>query len=100
MAYAVMKGLVLRLRQADRKIESLALMDVYGRVARALIEAAEEDAAGVLVIEGKVSRQDIAKSIGASREMVSRVIKDLEERGFIQTTEDGKTIIRDRLGRL
>lgn len=100
MAYAVMKGLVLRLRQADRKIESLALMDVYGRVARALIEAAEEDAAGLLLIEGKVSRQDIAKSIGASREMVSRVIKDLEERGFIQSTEDGKTIIRDRLGRL
>jgi len=37
MAYAIMKGLVQRLRQADRKIESLALMDVYGRVARALL---------------------------------------------------------------
>lgn len=100
MAYAVMKGLVQRLRQADRKIESLALMDVYGRVARALMEYAQEDNEGVLVIEGKVSRQDVAKSIGASREMVSRVIKDLEERGYIHTTEDGKTIIRDRLGRL
>jgi CRP-like cAMP-binding protein len=75
-------------------------MDVYGRVARALMEYAQQDSEGVLVIEGKVSRQDVAKSIGASREMVSRVIKDLEERGYIHTTEDGKTIIRDRLGRL
>jgi CRP/FNR family cyclic AMP-dependent transcriptional regulator len=41
MAYAIMKGLVQRLRQADRKIESLALMDVYGRVARALLEFAQ-----------------------------------------------------------
>jgi len=38
MAYAVMKGLVKRLRHADRQIQSLALMDVYGRVARALLE--------------------------------------------------------------
>src|SRR4029078_4024554 len=37
MAYAIMKGLVQRLRQADRKIESLALMDVYGRVERGLV---------------------------------------------------------------
>ncbi len=44
MAYAVMKGLVQRLRHADRKIESLALMDVYGRVARALLEVAQPDA--------------------------------------------------------
>ncbi|MGH8848554.1 MAG: Crp/Fnr family transcriptional regulator, partial [Polaromonas sp.] len=43
MAYAVLKGLVQRLRHADRQIESLALMDVYGRVARALLEFASED---------------------------------------------------------
>jgi CRP/FNR family cyclic AMP-dependent transcriptional regulator len=48
MAYAVMRGLVQRLRQADRKIESLALMDVYGRVARALLEFAVPDRDGEL----------------------------------------------------
>ena len=99
MAYAVMKGLVQRLRQADRKIESLALMDVYGRVARALMEHAKPDAEGRMVIAGKVSRQDVAKTIGASREMVSRVIKDLEDRGFIETQADGTTLIHDRLNR-
>ena len=97
MAYAVMKGLVQRLRHADRKIESLALMDVYGRVARVLMEFAKEDANGQWVIPGKVSRQDVAKMIGASREMVSRVIKDLEDRGFIQTLPDGSSLIRERL---
>jgi CRP/FNR family cyclic AMP-dependent transcriptional regulator len=100
MAYAVMRGLVQRLRQADRKIESLALLDVYGRVARALLESAREDPDGRLVIRDRVSRQDVAKMIGASREMVSRVMKDLEDRGFIEVDEDGNTIIKERLNTL
>lgn len=100
MAYAVMRGLVQRLRQADRKIESLALLDVYGRVARALLEQAQPDREGQLVIRERVSRQDVAKMIGASREMVSRVMKDLEDRGFIEVTEDGTTVIKDRLNTL
>ncbi len=97
MAYAVMKGLVQRLRHADRQIESLALMDVYGRVARALLEFATEDAEGNAVIRDKVSRQDVAKMVGASREMVSRVMKDLEERGFIESRADGSMLIKERL---
>ena len=100
MAYAVMKGLVQRLRHADRKIESLALMDVYGRVARALIEASHTDAEGLVVIRDKVSRQDLAKMVGASREMVSRVMKDLEERGYIETLENGSVLIKERLSAL
>ncbi|MDO8905203.1 Crp/Fnr family transcriptional regulator [Hydrogenophaga sp.] len=100
MAYAVMKGLVQRLRHADRKIESLALMDVYGRVARALLEFAQTGSDGMLTIRDRVSRQDVAKMIGASREMVSRVMKDLEERGFIEVREDGSTVIKERLNSL
>jgi len=100
MAYAVLKGLVQRLRHADRKIESLALMDVYGRVARALLEFAAENARcaeGNAVIPGRVSRQDLAKMVGASREMVSRVMKDLEERGFIVTQGDGSLLVKQHL---
>ncbi|MBK8073422.1 MAG: Crp/Fnr family transcriptional regulator [Ramlibacter sp.] len=97
MAYAVMRGLVQRLRQADRKIESLALMDVYGRVARALLEFAVPDRDGNLVIRERISRQDIAKMVGASREMVSRVMKDLEERHFIETRADGSLLVKERL---
>ena len=100
MAYAVMRGLVQRLRHADRKIESLALMDVYGRVARALLEFAVETPEGELLIRDRISRQDIAKMVGASREMVSRVMKDLEERGFIETQENGAILVKDRLNAL
>ena len=100
MAYAVMKGLVQRLRHADRQIESLALMDVYGRVARALLESSCEDSEGNAVIRDKVSRQDLAKMVGASREMVSRVMKDLDERGFIETRPDGSLLVKERLSSL
>ncbi len=100
MAYAVMKGLVQRLRHADRKIESLALMDVYGRVARALIEASTTGDDGQGFIRDKVSRQDLAKMVGASREMVSRVMKDLEERGYIETQANGSVLIKERLSAL
>ena len=100
MAYAVMRGLVQRLRHADRKIESLALMDVYGRVARALLEFSRVDAQGNCVIREKVSRQDLAKMVGASREMVSRVMKDIEERGFIETRDDGSVLVKERLSTL
>lgn len=96
MAMAVMRGLVQRLRSADRKIGSLALTGVYARVANALIDSAETRTDGVLAIKDKVSRQDIAKMVGASREMVSRVMKEFEEQGFIETLETGSVLIKER----
>ncbi len=96
LSYAVLRGLVARLRSADRQIESLALLDVYGRVARTLLDMAEDDK-GIKIIRGKVSRQDMAKIVGASREMVSRVMKDLEDRGVIETLENGSVVIKERL---
>jgi CRP-like cAMP-binding protein len=96
LAYGILRGLVSRLRAADRQIESLALLDVYGRVARTLLDMAEEDN-GIKIIRNKVSRQDMAKIVGASREMVSRVMKDLEERGVIETQENGSVILKERL---
>ena len=100
MSLVVMRGLVKRLRHADRKIESLALLDVYGRVAHALLDFAVADAQGQLLIKEKISRQDLAKMVGASREMVSRVMKDLEERGFIEALPNGATLLKDRLNAL
>ena len=100
MSLVVMRGLVKRLRHAVRKIESLALLDVYGRVAHALLEQAETNAQGQQIITGKVSRQDLAKTIGASREMVSRVMKDLETRGFIEALPSGATLLKTRLATL
>jgi CRP/FNR family cyclic AMP-dependent transcriptional regulator len=83
MSMAVMRGLVRRLREADRKIGSLALLDVYGRVARLLLDMAE-NVDGEKVVTKRLPKQDIAKMIGASREMVSRVMKDLQTGGYIE----------------
>ena len=94
---AVMKGLVGRLRSADRKIESLALMGVYGRVANVLLDSGVPNPDNnIRVIRDKISRQDIAKMVGASREMVSRVMKDFEEQGFIEPREDGSLLVKER----
>src|SRR5574341_1523361 len=90
MAMAVMRGLVRRLREADRKIGSLALLDVYGRVARLLLDMAET-VDGQKMVTKRLPKQDIAKMIGASREMVSRVMKDLQLGGFIEMR--GSTIV-------
>jgi len=96
LSYAIMRGLVTRLRSADRQIESLALLDVYGRVARTLLDMSEL-VDGEQMVRGKVSRQDMAKIVGASREMVSRVMKDLEERGVIETLESGAVLLKNRV---
>lgn len=89
----IMKSLVLRLREANRKIESLALMDVYGRVAKLLLDFSLEEN-GVRVIRRKVTKQDMAKMVGASREMVSRVMKDLERSGYIRI-EPGRIVLSE-----
>lgn len=95
MTMTVMRGLVKRLREADGKIGSLALMDVYGRVARLLLEMAET-IDGQKVVTRKIAKQDIAKMIGASREMVSRVMKDLQASGYMEVR--GKAIyLRDNI---
>ncbi|WP_323002966.1 Crp/Fnr family transcriptional regulator [Denitromonas sp.] len=98
IAWRIMSNLADRLRNADRKIESLALMDVYGRVAHLLLEMGEEQD-GEMIVVRKISKQDIAKMIGASREMVSRVMKDLGLQGLIEETPRG-IILRDRIQEL
>jgi len=95
MTMALMRGLVRRLREADRKIGSLALLDVYGRVARLLLDMAET-VNGQKVVTKRLPKQDIAKMIGASREMVSRVMKDLQLGGFIEM-RGSSIVLRDTI---
>ena len=63
-------------------------MDVYGRVARLLLELAEETG-GKLSIPQRLTQQDIASRIGASREMVSRILKDLSTGGYLTQSRSG-----------
>src|SRR5213075_2992205 len=96
IANMVMRVLAQRVREADRKIGTLAMMDVYGRVASTLLELAVlED--GKMVVGEKLSQQDLANMVGASREMVNRILKDLAERGFISVESKSITIINHEL---
>jgi len=92
----IMLALVGRLRRADRQIESLALMDVYGRVARVLLDLAHP-VDGTYVIAQAPSRLDLARMVGASREMVNRVIKELRASGHI-VVEKRRFVLLDKLG--
>jgi CRP/FNR family transcriptional regulator, cyclic AMP receptor protein len=96
LGMAVMRGLVRRLREADKKIETLALLDVYGRVARVLLDFSE-NVGGERIVKAKLPRQEIAKMIGASREMVSRVMKGLEIDGYIVSLPEGKLALREKI---
>jgi len=83
-----------RLRKANHQIGSLALLDVYGRVAGVLLEMAREH--GVRLKEGRIrfrrpTHQEIANMIGATRETVSRTISDLHRQGYIEIS--GKNVI-------
>ena len=95
MSMAVMRGLVRRRREADRKIGSLALLDVYGRVSRLLLDMAET-VNGEKIVTKRLPKQDIAKMIGASREMVSRVMKDLQKGRFIEV-RGTSIVLRDSI---
>lgn len=85
--------MALRLRKTSRKVGDLAFMDVTGRVARTLMELCKEPDAmthpdGMQI---RITRQELGRIVGCSREMVGRVLKSLEEQDLI--TASGKTIV-------
>ena len=93
VAWALLVELSRRLRRADEQIGSLVLLDVDGRIARLLLDAAAE--AGGSAIEKRLTHQTIAQMIGASRETVSRAMKDFQDAGLIHV-ERRRISIGDR----
>lgn len=94
VALAILGEMSRRLREADAKIGSLALLDVYGRVARALLDLArkegEKTEAGI-VVKDRPTHQQLAGMVGTSRETVSRVMSELQKQGYLRT--QGKRLI-------
>ena len=85
--------LIARNRRLLKSVKSLALLDVSERVARLLLDmATEED--GKLVITEKLSKRDIANRVGATREMASRVFKELVSSGYIRLEQRQITIAK------
>jgi len=91
IALQLIRNLIRVARGLNENVRSLALLDVYGRVARVLIElAVEQD--GKLVIPEKMTQKDIANRVGASREMINRILRDLSQGGYV-TIDAGRITI-------
>lgn len=91
--FAISKQIAQRLRDTTRKVSDLAFLDVTGRVAWTLLDLCKEPDAmthpdGMQI---KITRQEIGRIVGCSREMVGRVLKDLEERELVSVA--GKTMV-------
>lgn len=89
----LMRLLTGRLRALTDVAKNLALQDVYGRLRGTLQKLARETSEG-LVIEQRLTHQDLANMVGASREMVSRIMKDLSNGGYVETDSKSITIRR------
>lgn len=91
--YAVSRQLGSRLRQTTRKLSDLAFVDVSGRIAHTLLDLCKEPDAmthpdGMQI---KITRQELGKIVGCSREMAGRVLKTLEQDGLVAVS--GKTMV-------
>jgi len=82
-ALHLVKKLIRLARASTEHVKSLALEDVYGRIAR-LLRTLARDEDGVLMVPERLTQQDIAERVGSSREMVSRVFKPLLEGGYLE----------------
>jgi len=82
-ALDMISRIIDRARIATNSVKDLALLDVYGRVARLLLNMAQ-DVEGKLQIPDKITQQEIAERVGASRDMVSRIFRDLTAGGYIK----------------
>ncbi|MET1255197.1 Crp/Fnr family transcriptional regulator [Aliikangiella maris] len=94
-ALNLIENLSTRLIEATETIRKLGLMDVYRRIAVTFLNLSEE-VDGIRVINEKLTQQNIASRVGASREMVARILKDLRAGGYI-SQEDNKIIIHKAL---
>jgi CRP/FNR family cyclic AMP-dependent transcriptional regulator len=91
--FAVSRQLGARLRQTTRKLSDLAFVDVSGRIAHTLLDLCKEPDAmthpdGMQI---KITRQELGKIVGCSREMAGRVLKNLEQDGLVSVS--GKTMV-------
>jgi CRP/FNR family cyclic AMP-dependent transcriptional regulator len=92
VALQLIQNLIRVARGLNQNVRNLAMLDVYGRVARILLELAVQQRDGKLVIPERLTQKDIAARVGASREMINRILRDLTTGGYV-SVEDGRITI-------
>ena len=93
VALNIIKHLINRIRALTDNVKSLALLDVYGRFRKLLLDLAiEED--GKMVIKEKLTQKDMANRVGSSREMISRILRELTVGGYIEINQKKISILK------
>ena len=92
-AMHLIERLIHRVRVTTSNLKSLALSDVYGRLVR-LLNALAIERDGRLVVPEKLTQQDIADRVGASRDMIGKLMKDLVGGGYLAVEERTITILK------
>ena len=92
-ALYLIEKLINRVRVTTENVKSLALSDVYGRLAR-LLNALATDVGGTVAVREKLTQQDIADRVGASRDMIGKLMKDLVAGGYLAVEDRTITILR------
>ncbi len=95
LSVKLIRTLAKRIRSLTVNVKDLALLDVYGRVAHTLLKLAVDEG-GIQIIKQRLTHQEIASMVGASREMVSRIMRDLVLGGYV-VVEDKRMLIRTKL---
>ena len=94
----VVRNLVGRIRNLTESVRSLALVDVFGRITRVFESLAVENEEGIGIIDRRLTQQDLANMVGASREMVNRILRDMVSGGYVEI-EPNRIIVRKKLPR-
>ena len=95
-AFELLSKVIRRLRLATRDARNLAFIDVYGRLAQCLQDLSTPQPDGTRRIMERITHQDIASRVGCSREMVSRILKDLVSGGYVQL-DDRRIVLVGKL---
>ena len=93
IGFSLLHGLAKRVRILTENVRTMALLDVFGRLVKTLYMLAEEKD-GALVVDQRLTQQELANRIGASREMVSRIMHDLTEGGYLSIKSKRITILK------
>ena len=93
-AFTLIERVIQRARLATQSARSMALLDVYGRVVQLLESLAEPQTDGTRLVRGRLTHAEIAARVGCSREMVSRLMKDLARGGYVVVAPSGMVLAR------
>jgi CRP/FNR family transcriptional regulator, cyclic AMP receptor protein len=95
LAFELITKIIARARNATAAVRDLALLDAYGRLAAALDALAEPaDASGLRSVPPRTTHVDLAQRIGTSREMVSKLLRDLEKGGYIKVDKRSMSLVK------